>query len=112
KQQTTTGAWPLAYPPAAGPNEGVRLIRLDLPDFRDSVFSMLLATEVLEDPRARRSVENAIRLLIRMRLNNASHGGEALWASAYSLDGALFDQLPGYPRGVDVVASRHAMHAL
>ena len=112
KQQTATGAWPVAFPPAAAPTEGTRLIRLDLPEFRDSVFSMLLATEVLDDARARRSVENSIRLLIRLRLGNVSHGGESLWASSYTLDAGIFDQLPGLPRGIDMLATQHAMQTI
>ncbi len=112
KQQGSSGAWPQGFPPTTAPKDAARIIRLDTPDYRDSVFTMLLAYAVLGDIRARLSVEHSIALLTRMRLGSNSKMGESLWATAYGLDGYPSQQLPDFPPGVDMRASRHAMQIL
>ena len=112
KQQGAGGAWPQSHPPTTAPKDAVRIIRLDTPDYRDSVFAMLLASEVLGDVRTRFSVERSIQLLLRMRIGGALRPGNFLWATAYTLDGYASPRLPDYPPGVDVLASRNAMQIL
>ena len=112
KQQGSSGAWPQGYPPTTAPKDAARLIRLDTSDFRDSVFVMLLAADVLGDVRTRLSFEHSIQLLLRMRLGNSSRLAGPLWATAYGLDGYFSQRLPEYPPGIDVLASRQAMQIL
>ena len=112
KQQTATGAWPQGYPPATAPKDAWRIIRLDTPDYRDSVFATLLAADVLNDTRAKLSVERAIHNLLRMRIGAASRLGDPLWAGVYGLDTFPTDRIPELPPGIDMLASRNAMQIL
>ena len=112
KQQGASGAWPQGHPPTTAPKDAAKIIRLDTPDYRESVFAMLLASDVLGDTRTRLSVEHSIQLLLRMRIGGASRLGDSLWATAYGLDGYVSQRLPDYPPGVDLLASRHAMQIL
>jgi hypothetical protein len=112
KQQATLGAWPQGYPPTTLPRDAVRLTRLDTPDFRDSVLTMLLAADVLGDARYRHSVERSLQTVLRMRVGGASKLGEPLWATAYSLDAFPTDRIQEFPPGVDLLATRNAMQML
>jgi hypothetical protein len=112
KQQAPLGAWPQGYPPTTAPRDAARLTRLDTEDFRDSVFTMLLAADVLDDARARRSVERSLQTILRMRVGGASKLGEPFWATAYGLDAFPTDRVQEFPPGVDMIATRHAMQML
>jgi hypothetical protein len=113
KQQGAAGPWPQAYPPTTAPADAVRLLRLDTPDYRDSVFAMLLTADIFpDDVQARQSVERSLEFLLRARVGSASKIGGPLWATAYGLNAFATDQIPDYQPGVDVLASRQAMAAL
>ena len=110
KQQAPIGSWPQGYPPTTA--DAWRMTRLDTPDFRDSVFAMLLAADVLDNTQARLSIERAIHSLIRMRIGAGSKAGEPLWATIYGLDHFPTDRLRDFPPGIDILASRNAMQIL
>src|SRR5207302_1548272 len=113
KQQTAVGGWPQGYPPTTAPKEAVRITRLDVPpDYRNAVFAMLLAHDVLGDKLARMSVERSIAVLLRMRVGSASASGGPLWATAYGLDAFATDRIPEFQPGIDMLASRNAMQAI
>jgi hypothetical protein len=115
KQQTPVGGWPQGYPPTTAPKDAVRLTRLDAPpDYRNAVFAMLLAHDVLgdDDKLARMSVERSITVLLRMRIGSASPIGGPLWATAYGLDAFPTDRVLEFRPGIDVLASRNAMQAI
>ncbi|MGA2496567.1 MAG: hypothetical protein ABSH20_02430 [Tepidisphaeraceae bacterium] len=107
-EQTATGAWvtQIDHPE----KKGLRLIRLDTPEFRDITFALTLAADVLKEPGLRHGASKAAELLARLRIDPLRTAG-GLWRAAYYLDGSpcdLFDDRAG----VDVLASRYAMQAL
>ncbi|MFI5379559.1 MAG: hypothetical protein ACHRHE_09695 [Tepidisphaerales bacterium] len=108
REQTATGAWitPLEHPE----QKTLRLIRLDTPDYRDTMFALTLGADVLKDPGLRRGPAKAGELLLRLRIGPSRTAG-GLWRAVYYLDGSpcdLFDDAAG----VDTLASRYAMQAL
>jgi len=111
KQQTEPGGWPTLYPPGAEPKDAVRIVRLDTPDCRDDVYTMLLASEVLGDPFHRRAAERSIEFLIKTRSGVEDSFGAGLWQSAYTMPGLHIEKIPAFPEGFDLLASRYAVQA-
>lgn len=112
KQQAVNGAWPQAHAAATQPSDVVRLLRLDDVEWRNCVFTMLLAREVLNDERCARSVERSNDLLLRMRIGDVSTTGAPLWATSYGMDAFVTNRLADFPPGVDTLATRRAMETL
>ena len=113
RQQAESGAWPVTYPPGVPPQDATRVVRLDTPDTRDSVFTMLLAYEVLGDPLQRRSVERSAAFLFKARATLATNIAPGLWPSACMPTGVRFDKPPDFPADAhDLLASRYAMQSL
>lgn len=112
KQQPPTGAWPVGYPPATAPKDATRMVRLDTSDTRDSTFAMLLAYDVLGEPRYRQSVEHSVDSLLRFRLRESSRPGANLWSIAYNLNGYFNEDFREFPAMIDVSASRYCMQTL
>ena len=111
RQQAQNGAWTSAYPADVPGRDALRLVRLDDGDYRNCTYALLLAGDVLENPRATASARRAADLLLRARLAGPMRSS-ALWATAYSVDGVVLDESLNFPNGADVLASRYAMETL
>ena len=111
KQQADPGGWPVTFPPGAPPTRATRLIRLDTPDTRDSILTMLLGYEVMGDPFHRRSVEKSLEFLVKVRSGAGLPVGAGLWESACTLSGLAHEKSPDFPEGYDTLASRNCMQA-
>ncbi len=83
---------------------------MDLPEERDSILALLYAYDVLQDKSFRFSMEKAIDHLLRFGWKSREARG--LWCTAYELDGETTARFPEFPRGADVLSTRHAMQAL
>jgi hypothetical protein len=112
RQQAESAAWPILYPPGAPPQDATRLVRLDTPDTRDSVFAMLLAYEVLGEPPLRRAAERSIDFLVKFRAPATADIGVGLWQSAYVPSGIPVEKVREFPPGVDALAARYTVQTL
>jgi hypothetical protein len=112
RQQAESGAWLTIYPPNAKAADGTRVARLDTPEARDCMLTMMLAYEVLGDPFQRRSVEKSAAFLMKARITGATNFGAGLWQSAYTGTGIAVDQIAEFPASVDTLASRYTMESL
>ena len=113
KQQAPTGAWPVAYPPGADVKDVTRLVRLDTPDTRDNLLSMLLAYEVLGEASHRRAIERSMAFLMKVRNGEAQSSGAAMYGPAFDAGGwtvEKFDEFP--PFSTDALASRYGIQAV
>ncbi|MDB5297903.1 MAG: hypothetical protein JWO31_3886 [Phycisphaerales bacterium] len=111
-QQTHIGGWPTLYPPGASKGRGVRLVRLDDPDARDSTLALLLAGEVLADRGLRPYVDRAADHLVTIRLTAGRPPTKALWPAACKLDGDSNTGQLDLPPAVDLLGTRYAAEAL
>jgi len=120
-QQTRAGGFPVAFPPDAPPDKASRLIRLDVPDYRDATAALWLAAKVLEsdkpegDRKIRRRAEAAAGELLVMRSAEPGSAGKDLWTTAYDLDATPLRAVrlrEQFPEVIDVAASRNAVQAL
>jgi hypothetical protein len=111
-QQTRDGGWLASLPPDAAPGQGERIVRLDLPDYRDATIALWLAGRVLDDERLARKAGQAVEDLVSLRIEDDRGPGRHLWASAYSGDGVVRENDRAFPVAVDTVATRNAMQAL
>ncbi len=109
RQQADGGGWPVLFPPDGPANKQVRIARFDLPDTRDSTFTMLLAYEVLGDPMYRRSAERSVEFIDHCRAPENNRPGSGLWGPAYTLPGGVVEGVSELPRTTDILACRHAM---
>jgi hypothetical protein len=112
RQQAESGAWLTLYPPNAKPANGTRIARLDTPEARDCMLTMMLAYEVLGDPFQRTSVEKSAAFLMKARITGATNFGAGLWQSAYTANGIGVDQIAEFPASADALASRYTMQTL
>jgi hypothetical protein len=112
RQQSEPGGWPITYPPGASPQDSTRVVRLDTPDFRDSLLTMLLAYEVLGDPFQRRSAERSIEFLTKVRSGANLEIGAGLWGPAYTLSAMPPEKSLGFGDGYDTLASRYSMQGI
>lgn len=112
RQQAESAAWPVLYPPGAPPQNATRLVRLDTPDTRDSVFAMLLAYEVLGEPPLRRAAERSIDFLVKFRSPATADIGVGLWQTAYVPSGIPVEKVREFPPGVDALAARYTVQTL
>jgi hypothetical protein len=108
KQQAETGAWPVFYPPDVPPQNATRVVRLETPETRDCVLTMLLAYETLGDPFQRRSVERSLAWLLKARSGAGLPIGGGLWQSAYTPVGQPLDRPGQFTPGYDLLASRYS----
>jgi hypothetical protein len=111
KQQAQNGAWPSSQPPDAEAKDAIRILRLDNPDFRNSTIALLLAADATGQKNLADHAKKSIDLLMRLRLGRPPHSA-GLWATAYSVEGALMGSDYGFPGGADALASRYAMQTL
>ncbi len=108
RQQTATGLWPSSY--STGEKD-FRIVRLDLPEYRDATLAVLLACASLEDPMLRKSAERSAQQLVNLRISDGRML-KGLWDAAYELNGTPSDRIVQQARAVDVLAGRHAMQTL
>lgn len=119
-QQTRMGGWPGAYPPVdpsvvrgVGPRLATqKLLRLDVPDFRDASLAVLLTANLLDDRQLLTYVDRTITQLASLRLVAGAPPKRAMWAAAYRPDGDPNPRLPEFPYCVDLLATRHAAEVL
>lgn len=111
KQQAQNGAWPSSQPPDAEAKDAIRILRLDNPDYRNSTIALLLAADATGQKNFADHAKKSIDLLMRLRLGRPPHSA-GLWATAYTVDGAMMDTDYGFPGGADALASRYAMQTL
>jgi hypothetical protein len=111
RQPTSAGGWQSAYPPGAG-MKARRLIRLDDRSYRDSTFTLLLASQVLARREYALTADRCVDelLLVRIRADGAT--GQSLWPPAAKLGGEAVDDIAELPPGADLVATRYAMETL
>lgn len=112
RQQAESGAWLTIYPPNAKPGDGTRVARLDTPEARDCMLTVMLAHEVLGDPFQRTSVEKSAAFLLKTRITGATNFGAGLWQSAYTATGIAVDHIAEFPASVDTLTSRYTMQTL
>ncbi len=124
KQQSDDGGWPIASGSDADARDVMRLIRLDLPEYRDSTYIMLLAASAIGDRDLTRSAAKSVEKLLSLRLgsrkdqpatdesDDQARRAAQLWSTAYRLDGSIDPKLSDSPAGADVLASRYAMQTL
>ena len=86
-QQARSGAWPSIYPPDAAKGQGARLLMLCDPDLRDTVLSLRLAADVLDDRPFRGRLTRLVDHLGDIRVWAGRPQKRVLWAGAYKLDG-------------------------
>jgi hypothetical protein len=110
KQQTKTGAFVAAYPPTTAPKDMQRILRLDDADFRDSTYSLLLGSDVLQSKTASDGVHKAVTLLISYRLATPEKS-RGLWPTASTLTGESIKH-GEFVRGADALSTRYAMETL
>lgn len=111
RQQTGDGGWPTAFPPGATRENSIRILRLDLSDYRDSTLALFLSNEAFPETPAGRSASKSLAKLLSLRLTAPTRLAN-LWATAYHLNGALVEGNESLPLGADVLASRLAMQTL
>jgi hypothetical protein len=111
RQQTGDGGWPVAFPPDATRENSIRMLRLDLPDYRDSTLALFLAAEAFPDTPAGRAASKAVAKLLSLRLTAPKRLAD-LWATAYHLNGALVEGNESIRLGADVLGSRLALQTL
>lgn len=112
KQQAESGAWLTIYPPNAAVLDGMRIARLDTPEARDCILTMMLAYEVLGEPFQRRSVEKSLEFLLKARIAPGANIGAGLWRPACTAKGMAVDHIAEFGPGLDSLASRYSMQAI
>lgn len=135
RQQADDGTWPYAHPLDPEGRRSTRIIRLDLPDYRDSTLTLLMTGDALGDVETVRMANKAAAKLISLRIGpatatpapttQAGADGEVeappppvaanitnLWTTAYRLDGGIDPSLSEFPLCADMLASRMAMQTL
>jgi hypothetical protein len=89
-----------------------RLVRLDLPGYRNSTFALLLASDVVSRREYALTSDRCIGQLKRLRIQADGATGANLWPSAATLGGDMVDNIPELPPGADLLATRYAMETL
>src|SRR5450432_3679922 len=104
-QQAEDGGWQSAYPEDAAANDAIRIIRLDNSDYRNSTFTMLLASEILADPEVTKGAGKSINKLLMLRQSNqpttepTTQPSEStpLWSTVYRAGGTIDATLKDFP---------------
>jgi len=113
KQQAPSGAWFEAYPPDAPPGKADRIVRLDLPGYRDATLALLLATQTVDNKVASAHAQKSIDLLLKLRIDPQTKSIGGLWRAAALPDGEPAKQVRPLPaEAFSALATRHAMHTL
>lgn len=112
KQQNHSGGWPCLYPPDARKDQGIKILRLDTPDLRDTALAVLLASDVLGDQQLENYFDRAVEFLLPLRMTAGRPLRKAMWASAYRLDGDPATHVAGIPPIPDVLATRRMVETL
>jgi hypothetical protein len=112
KQRAESGAFPILHPPGAPVADATRIVRLDTPDTRDCVLTLLLAYEALGDPFQRRAAEHSLEFLSKARTGTGLEVGAGLWQTAHFPTGLPFHSATDFPPALDTLASRYAVQTL
>jgi hypothetical protein len=104
-QQTEAGGFPSLHPFDTTDRNSRRLVRLDEPDFRNCVASILLAGLLTGDRRVLEAADRSSRHVAQMRLA-ARNATRYLWPSAANLDGSPAFEAEGVLSDADLLASR------
>ena len=118
KQQLSPGVFPVSieFPGEKYPR---RVVRLDLPDTRDGVLTLLLIQLSAKDrdtslpsTPARFAAERAVQQLIRLRISELGKSSRHLWPSVFDMNSTVITVLPDLPPAGNLLASRYALQTL
>jgi len=112
KQRNGIGVWPSAVQRNPEDKEYQRVARLDEVDFRNAVFALFLASDLIGDTDASQNAVKSLDLLLRLRVGSAKVEAPALWCGVYTLEGQPAPRKLGLPESPDLLASRYAMQTL
>lgn len=96
-----------------------RVIRLDVPDTRDGVLTMLLVKRVAEGREtslptslARLGAQRGVEQLARLRITDVGKPSRYLWPSACDFDATLVPDIPSLPPAGNLLATRYALQTM
>lgn len=118
KQQIKPGFYATGYA-QLGEAFARRVIRLDQPDTRDAVLTLLMVGRTAEGREtslpvqmARQQAQRAVEQLLRMRISDMGRPSRYLWQPAFNVDGTPLDRIPDAPAVGNMLATRYALQTL